>query len=55
MIRKLRLTDRDIEHILHQFTITEREGVYYGNRDHYNKRNDRLKSQLNDMLKIKKK
>ena len=53
MIHKIRLTDRDIEHILYQFEVTEREGLYYGNKDYYSKRDERLKGQFNDLLKKK--
>ena len=51
----IQLAPAEITHLLNILHDTEKRGEYYGNKEHYWKRNTRIVGKLKDSLKIKEK
>ena len=45
-IRTVKLTKSEIGHILTLISVNDREGWYYGNKEQYRKRSERIKYKL---------
>jgi hypothetical protein len=45
-IRTVKLTKAEIGHILTLISVNDREGWYYGNKEQYRKRSERIKYKL---------